>query len=158
MVLQRSQHDSCWPTVFGPMPSPCTQTKVFKLQRGRHWQSVKPQPDAMLLVVWCTREALVLRCCGINLGQFEEMIFPMMVFHPSTSFSSSPLLPCLQRRWAVLIQNDKVLAETLTGALLSKNVMVHDKDLCRPFCGSRELCWKMYQLKQMAVVIKQSDC
>ena len=26
------------------------------------------------------------------------------------------------------------------------------------FSGSSELCWKMYQLKQMAVVIKQSDC
>ena len=29
--------------------------------------------------------------------------------------------------WAVLIQNDKVLAETFTGAVLSKNVMVHDE-------------------------------
>ena len=55
--------------------------------------------NAMQLVVWCTREALAMPCCQINLSQFGEMTLLKKSFHFSTSSSSSPLFPSLRQRF-----------------------------------------------------------
>ena len=53
-----------------------------------------------------------------------------------------------------LYRMTRSLQRPLLVQFFQRMVMVHDETFTGFFSGSSELCWKMYQLKQMAVVIK----
>ena len=97
MVLPKLQHGNCLQTAYGPTSFPCTPTRASKQPRRKLLLNAKLQPDAMRLVV--CRKALVLQCWQINLSQYEVMILQKILFHPTTSFSSSPSSPCLWRQF-----------------------------------------------------------
>ena len=97
MVLPKLQHGNCLQTAYGPMSFPCTPTRASKQQRRKLLLNDKLQLDAMRLVD--CRKALVLQCWQINSSQFEVMILQKILFHPTTSFSSSHASPCLWRQF-----------------------------------------------------------